>query len=311
MALLTAEHLGQLSDIGIFQPSGLNDDKRLQAVGSPFFAVDKGYAEEIDDAMRASRVKTTGGFLAEIAIVDASQLSNSAELVEEAVRNRQNNYLSLRNPNRLEVVPKSVVTQLELRGDGEKRAMVISQEFDAAHQPVGDPDIKPSFIQVLNRTPRNFARDVSGSVVGLERPKLCVAEFAEEFKQPIESWQIQREPLVNRQDTLRYAESVVRTYMVLANMAVAQFAFRHDVPILYRTFDPAGRFKQAMYSVIPLRHKFLSSYPVPIYSHYTSPLRRASDLVNHLQIGRFLAGEDLIFDRKALSGIAQHLSSPR
>lgn len=124
--------------------------------------------------------------------------------------------------------------------------------------------------------------------------------------------------LLKREDTVGYI--VVQEMMILANAAVADFAIKNQIPILFRTHE--GRqegpnreellkqiedalhtplanldfirmkthalLEKAKYEGDPKGHFGLN---LPAYTHFTSPIRRYADLVVHQQLRAHLKGE--------------------
>lgn len=122
------------------------------------------------------------------------------------------------------------------------------------------------------------------------------------------------------------ASDVVGELMVAANRLIAEEMRKHNIPWLYRNhqqrlptrlkeldaseaaitlnemLDALGR---GRYSPTPLRHEGLNLLP---YSHFTSPLRRFADLVNHLTLHALLTGKELPFSFEELEIIGDELA---
>lgn len=131
---------------------------------------------------------------------------------------------------------------------------------------------------------------------------------------------------------------IVQECMIAANRAVAEWAVRNDVPILFRNHaaavsappaavhledlsaalrsdDPAelatwltraeltGR--RARYDAYPREHHGLG---IPAYCHATSPLRRAADLVTQWSIVAHLDGQPAPFDTQDIAKFAERLT---
>ncbi len=121
--------------------------------------------------------------------------------------------------------------------------------------------------------------------------------------------------LKNKQVTLTHlpdseSRRLVRDAMVMAGVAVAQFAQMHDIPMPYATqqphdFDPAECQPQTFAAMFQLRRSLkkgqYKSQPdwhggmgLSAYIQATSPLRRYLDLVVHQQLHAYLMGQALL-----------------
>lgn len=76
---------------------------------------------------------------------------------------------------------------------------------------------------------------------------------------------------------------IVQELMILANTFVSNYIASYDVPILFRVQKNIN--SKAHYEAIPGYHCGLD---LDIYTHYTSPIRRYTDLVNQRQIDSFI-----------------------
>lgn len=109
---------------------------------------------------------------------------------------------------------------------------------------------------------------------------------------------------------------LVAEMMILANYIAADYAQRHQVPIIYRTQDPPLEpITQGMLDNPLSFHKVrkllrasaLSLHPsghsglgLSVYTQLTSPLRRFADLVMQRQLVDHLSGEALPYDQEEL-----------
>lgn len=140
--------------------------------------------------------------------------------------------------------------------------------------------------------------------------------------------------LKTREDTIGYV--IIQELMILANQVVATVAVENDVPILFRNHEARSAMPErealmrqiaeaAQTPIIDLESlqkrtqillgratygSTLSGHyglNVPAYTHFTSPIRRYADLVNHQQLRAFLTDKPLPYDKVKLEEIAQHL----
>lgn len=131
---------------------------------------------------------------------------------------------------------------------------------------------------------------------------------------------------------------LVQELMILANVAVANYAIKHNIPLLFRNhsarMDEETRqgflelLEEATHHALPdlaeLRktmHHLLDravygnrpeghfGLNLPAYLHFTSPIRRYADLVCHRQIQAHLAGEPYPYDPVTLKVIAHHINT--
>lgn len=130
-------------------------------------------------------------------------------------------------------------------------------------------------------------------------------------------------------------EFIVSEFMILANTAIAEFMMVNNIPGLYRNFHFSSHVNQkqfdnllgggglpesdqiydrAYYSVNPEGHEALR-LPAA-YCHFTSPLRRFADFVNHANLIAFLKAQatgqavvDYPYSNAQLEVIAEHLNA--
>jgi ribonuclease R len=129
-------------------------------------------------------------------------------------------------------------------------------------------------------------------------------------------------------------EFIVSEFMILANTAIAEFMIVNNIPGLFRNFqfksevsqeqldqivkggnlsDMDQIYDRAYYSVNPQGHEALGLPDA--YCHFTSPLRRFADFVNHANLVAFLkaraAGQEVVdypYSNGQLEEIARHLN---
>jgi hypothetical protein len=312
--MFTTEQLAMLKPSGVFSPSGLNDDLRFRFEGQPFMAVDSFNAEEIDDAVRVVPNAQTRGYLLEVGIADGSQLSQAPDLLDQAIEQGFNNYHP--NPSRRrEVLSPTAVAQLELRGEGWKRATVVRQAYDADCLPAYEAELVPAWIRVINLTQGQFAREVSG-LAGIGVAKARIAELIENLPDQPQHQKPSTSQFEHRFDALTYGSKVITTCMILANQAVAEWSKQNNIPILFRNYDPQSETaasenpvtQKATLSPQAGRHTSITAGADVAYTFFTSPMRRAADLLTHCQIGHSIAGQELKYTISDLSQIAKRLN---
>ncbi|WP_255353733.1 RNB domain-containing ribonuclease [Methanosarcina sp. WWM596] len=144
--------------------------------------------------------------------------------------------------------------------------------------------------------------------------------------------------LRHRDDTIGYV--IIQELMILANMTVAEYAVINDIPILFRNHTARNAtpervdllkllestavvpeiniaairhttymmFNRAEYSSAILGHFGLN---LGMYTHFTSPIRRYADLVNHRQIRAHIRNEPLPYSKEEIQAIASHVNLAR
>lgn len=84
--------------------------------------------------------------------------------------------------------------------------------------------------------------------------------------------------------------TMVANFMIAANTLAARLAHKNHLPILYRVHaapSAAQPRPAAHYSATPGRHNGLG---LPLYTHFTSPIRRYADLVAHRAFSAWCVG---------------------
>lgn len=118
------------------------------------------------------------------------------------------------------------------------------------------------------------------------------------------SYEISRRLFENRKGEHREgmykSRFMVKEFMILVNNLMAGFFRKEGIPCLYR--NNAG---SSFYSPDNEGH---SRMGLRAYTHITSPLRRASDLVNQWQVSEILSGGDSFYTKNEMKEIAEHMN---
>lgn len=141
--------------------------------------------------------------------------------------------------------------------------------------------------------------------------------------------------LRHREDTIGYV--IIQELMILANIAVAEYAVKNNIPILFRNHTARSAtpergdlmkllesitvipevniatvrhttymmLNRAEYGPVILGHFGLN---LGTYTHFTSPIRRYADLVNHQQIRAHIQNEFLPYSKEEIQAIASHIN---
>ncbi len=135
---------------------------------------------------------------------------------------------------------------------------------------------------------------------------------------------------------LYHSQQIIQEFMILANTAVASLAEKHRLPMLYRnhtasaiapksqelieTLNSLGLpelvrqklqswLNPATYSPAVIGHFALA---LPAYTHFTSPIRRVADYVNHRILKAvFIEGKESPYTVEELEAIAFHINNKR
>ncbi|KAI9129514.1 ribonuclease catalytic domain-containing protein [Acaryochloris sp. CCMEE 5410] len=134
------------------------------------------------------------------------------------------------------------------------------------------------------------------------------------------------------QGKLHPSHILIQEFMILANLAVAQWLADQDIPALYRnhtaraiapdretmyqtllTLGSNAAIRQrlhswmnrAVYSPVLIGHFALN---LPAYCHFTSPIRRVADLINHRIVKARLKQQDLPYTQSELAELGQHIA---
>lgn len=128
---------------------------------------------------------------------------------------------------------------------------------------------------------------------------------------------------------------LIQEFMILANRAVAQWLADQDIPALYRnhTARAIAPDRETMYQTLltlgsnaAIRQRLYSwmnraeygpvlighfALNLPAYCHFTSPIRRLADLINHRIVKAVLKQEDVPYTVPDLEQLGQHIAQVR
>jgi len=154
------------------------------------------------------------------------------------------------------------------------------------------PELKPLF----DTAAKNIARRTTAGAVQIDIPEVHIMVDAQTKKVTIEP---EVHPL---------SADMVREMMLLAGEGAAKFAFKNGIPFPYVSQEApeipadiptglAGQFKlrrcmhKRSVGLTPAVHSALG---LSMYSQVTSPLRRYSDLIAHMQLRAFITGQPVL-----------------
>jgi ribonuclease R len=131
----------------------------------------------------------------------------------------------------------------------------------------------------------------------------------------------------------RYSSHLlIQEFMILANRAVAQWLAQRDIPALYRnhTARAIAPDRETMYQTMlslgssqAIRQRLASwlnraeygpalvghfALNLPAYCHFTSPIRRLADLINHRIVKALLRNQESPYSKTDLEQLGQHIA---
>jgi ribonuclease R len=125
---------------------------------------------------------------------------------------------------------------------------------------------------------------------------------------------------------------LIQEFMILANRAVAQWLADRDIPALYRnhTARAIAPDRETMYQTMlslgsaqAIRQRLASwlnraeygptlighfALNLPAYCHFTSPIRRLADLINHRIVKALLRNQESPYSKTDLEQLGQHIA---
>ena len=113
------------------------------------------------------------------------------------------------------------------------------------------------------------------------------------------------------------AHQLIAELMILTNYTIASFLSQRNTSAIYRTQDMGVTdfemvIKTMGHCLVPAEYKSQTRPHVALglmsYTHFTSPLRRFVDLVNHRIIKNMIHGKQSPYDESELDEICQHIN---
>jgi len=304
-----------------------------EPVGELLCSIDDADTREVDDALGIEREGDR--WRVDIAIADAARyVPRGSALEAEASRRSTTVYLPTRT---ILMLPEPISCELASLVAGVPRPGVLFQVWLDEEAHICDSRIVRGVLQVQRRLTyeevdallagKGEPESLAGPPPLLERLRAladlavrraaraargAIVQRRTEWKVRVENGEI----TVKSIDPDSPSRRLVAEMMILANAVAAEYAERHDVPILFRTqeapleplppqseedplaFERIRRFlKPASLSLFPGEHFGLG---LEAYTQLTSPLRRFADLVTQRQLLACLAGQEPPYTRDEL-----------
>ena len=296
----------------------LPKDELLRRPKEVGLAIDPTDKAEIDDAVNVTE-NSDGTYRIAIHIADAGLLWGKSAIIEEAREKGWSWYAPVESGLKNDLmIPEAI----SLDGLGLDRnyyglgapAVTIACDFDPVLRRTLDLDIFKSRVYCEPIDYARFSKRISNDN---KRAKLIV-KAARLINQDIDT------PSDFSRTTT--SKDAVAELMIAGNRLIAEEMRKHGIPWLYRNhkqripstlrdFDASqlditvsdllDTMGHARYSSTSLRHQGLN---LSAYCHFTSPLRRFADLVNHLTLHALFTGKPLPFTQEQLDEFAESLT---
>lgn len=184
--------------------------------------------------------------------------------------------------------------RLSLLQGQDRLTMTIRMQLSAKAE-LEDVSIFPSFMKSPADLSYAEAADILSHPENELYDVLCLADKVARKLHTKHKTSISEENTVQRRQQRGEdrMHQMVGEFMLLANAAVARFAFAYGIPIIYRNHKPdkEGALQaNAYYSDISEGH---AATGLPYYAHVTSPIRRYADVFAWRMIKRFLSGKHI------------------
>lgn len=318
MRTISRERFDGLAEFGSFQPSGLNDGERVDMrEGRPFHAIDRVHSPQIDDAIRVQK-QPDGGYMVQVALADVGQLSDKPDLINRAIDRRETKH-KISNRKTDGILPPNIVAELELI-EGDQRALVVTRRYTQDMEPDGEVEITPALVSVVNSSEREFSLDCLRSEVG-RKPNDPFIGFQVRFRRDRDLPILSAQEYKEAENLTGYSKGLVDGYMVLADMAIAQWATEAGVPIIHRSLKAGRSVLDRFIGNGRVGGRYSADAEIPDssvldvmpeasagYTRATAGFKRAADLINQLQIASSLAGVKLPYSYQDLRALSEHLN---
>ncbi len=262
-----------------FEPTGELDGMRRDMTASrPFYAIDPPGAAEIDDAVRITPLDDNNAFRIEVAVADGTQIDPSGECFRHALKVGHSVYFDSTDVENQLMLDRDVLRAVSL-GGAACRATVLSQVYDYNARKQGELQVQPAWVDVKN--------------VEYSEPDPGYIQMVLDSRRAIHS--LERAVFGRKQGAGGFwrhsnsGEKLVATSMAWSNQAMAGWFIKHNVPVMLRVHQPDQPFRagdgedaRIIHGHYSHRRKGHSAFAGD-YAHFTSPLRRAADLVMHQQ----------------------------
>jgi ribonuclease R len=303
------------------------------------FTIDGPTSLDLDDAIWIE-LTTTGAILS-VHIADVAELVTPGSVLDKVVIARtQTQYFKVGNAPML---PRSLSEdKLSLLAHQDRPTLTVQVTLNQNAE-IQQTDLFESWLKSSKRFDYTEAEAAQSDPNLLFSELLSSAQHWAErlYQQRLENGAIggrvtQQGGWLNEEGSLVSGERtnshlLIQEFMILANRAVAEWLADRDIPALYRnhTARAIAPDRETMYqtlltlgSGVAIRQRLASwlnradygpvlighfALNLPAYCHFTSPIRRLADLINHRIVKAQLRGQDLSYSKTELEQLGQHI----
>lgn len=340
-------------------PRKSRGQRPLAAVGSAVrfgrvkfrgITIDDFHSTDLDDALWAEA--DGAGTTVWVTIAGAASLVTPGSDIDDAARRRVvTRYFAGGHSSML---PRALEEKLSLLPERKKDAVTVTLSFNAEGSYTGATITPGTFRSLAKLThgdvtgiladKKHRLHDVVGRLAAISTRLLAARRQrgALILYDLTEGWVSTEEGAIKKLE--RAADAVghilVQEMMIAANVAVAEYACAHSIPVLYRNHQAVGAgpdraalvalldqavksgeavqwleevrratgiaMHRAEYGATTLGHFGLN---LPAYLHFTSPIRRYADLVVQRQILAHVQGAPLPYTAEQIAAIASHINA--
>ncbi|MCK5877726.1 MAG: RNB domain-containing ribonuclease [Candidatus Marithrix sp.] len=306
--------------IEVWQPT------KEQTITDLLFSIDDEDTREVDDAIGIE--KDGEQWKLTIAIAEPASVIQRGDILDrEAMRRGTTVYLPTQT---VLMLPEHISCNIASLTAGQVRSSLTIQVWLDEQGQIVDSKICRKAIRVLKRlhyidADKLIADDNNDTAQQLQN-LFSIAKQLHAQRQADGAFNLQRpeykikvdagEILVDVLDKKSPSRLLVAEMMILANQIAAKYAYRHQIPLIYRTQDPPTEPITQEMAADPLAlHKIrkllgrssLSLHPgshsglgLSMYTQLSSPLRRFADLVMQRQLMAHIVDEELPYDNEEL-----------
>jgi exoribonuclease-2 len=303
------------------------DDKRRDFSGLPTFSIDDADTREVDDAI--SVVQEGDETVVAIHIADPAHFVHKDDPLDRVAAERP---LTLYLPTTtVTMLPERIGCDLASLREGELRpSLSFEVRFSAAGE-ILDWSFAGGQVCVTHRLTYDdadamLAPDAEHELAAAMRALVPITDHLRQARLAAGGFELSRPEFkvhvaddeidVQRIPPSTPSRRIVSELMVLANRLTAEYALRHDIPIIYRVQDPPSQTVNSLAEYDPvafvnevrkIKRTRLSTHPQPhtglgleLYTQVSSPIRRYADLVIQRQLAAHVEGEPFPYSQEEL-----------
>jgi hypothetical protein len=288
---------------------------RLQRTTRTGFAIDAPYSRDIDDAVSLTEgdgaqtlhvsISDVGGFIPPRGALATYAQYNGASRYqdEDVIEPMLPSQISERRLSLVHGKARPVITvHIPINGQGEMSTPTVGRDILVAHrvayrqvESMIDAEPTPAGVAL------NSLKRVAGLLFMARHHGTTHAAVLEDEEGMLLAGDLTPNP----------GRLIVQESMIAANALMARFMSENHIPALYRNHgNPDGMSDDyttsyAVYEPVSRGHAALA---LPTYLHFTSPIRRFADFVNHANLAAFLEERDYPYPESELDRIGQRLN---